>query len=115
MAKIFTSYFCKVDMLISCNIVPLRISIGKPKDYTGLYYLALAPTWEMLNDTKTYNEKYNEILSKLNPQKVYDELISLGNGKDVAILCFEKDINKCHRKVVAEWLEKEINIEITEF
>jgi hypothetical protein len=57
----------------------------------------------------------DQVLSKLDPQKVYDDL-----GEDAILLCHEKwdDIKSgkafCHRRIVAEWLEEELGIEVPE-
>jgi len=50
-----------------------------------------------------------EVLDKLNPQQVYEEL-----GEDAVLLCWEKTGQFCHRHLVAKWLEKELGVKITE-
>ena len=68
-------------------------------------YPSLMPTWEILNeykksgDEKAYIVGYKrEILSKLNPQKVAEEL------NNCVLMCYEGKDKFCHRKVVADWL-----------
>jgi uncharacterized protein YeaO (DUF488 family) len=64
-------------------------------------------------------EKYrDEILRKLSPIKVYEELIDTLNNSDkhhLALLCYEKPRDPCHRRIVAEWLEKGNGISVPEF
>jgi uncharacterized protein YeaO (DUF488 family) len=64
-------------------------------------------------------EKYrNEILSKLSPFKVYEELsdmLNRNNKHNLALLCYEKPSDPCHRRIVAEWLEDGNNIPVPEF
>jgi uncharacterized protein (DUF488 family) len=54
----------------------------------------------MLCDEEFGMRYYEETLSTLDPQTVYDEL-----GEDAILLCFEKPPTFCHRHLVAKWLE----------
>lgn len=106
-----TSYFAKYkgDNSIS-------IALYKPKWFKGESYLKLAPPSFLLNRYKSgeiSEEQYIEIykgyvLSKLNPQEVYNDL----DGK--VLLCYERSSDFCHRHIVAEWLSKELNIIVEE-
>jgi hypothetical protein len=90
----------------------VAISQGIPKWYAGRAYKALAPTWAMIGikDNGKYTEEYfGKVLSKLSPQRVYEEL-----GEDAILLCYEKPGVFCHRRLVAEWLEKNLGIKIPE-
>ena len=60
--------------------------------------------------SKDYDRLYREILSKLDPQKVANDL-----GPDAILLCFEKFNDRCHRRLVAEWFETSLGIIIPEF
>lgn len=106
-----TSYFAKYK-----GDKGVCISLGVPKWFKGKLYKKLAPTYQILNQYKIdndeikYTEHYTkEILNKLNPKEVYDEL-----GEDSVLLCYEKSNSFCHRHIVAEWLERELGIKITE-
>ena len=56
-----------------------------------------------------------KVLSKLNPQQVFDEL-----GDNAVLLCYEKYANIengttfCHRRMVAKWLEQNLGIKVDE-
>lgn len=52
---------------------------------------------------------YEEVLSKLDPKTVYDEL-----GEDAVIMCWESSEKFCHRHIVADWLEQQLGIKIKE-
>jgi hypothetical protein len=97
------------------------VSIARFNRYfDGETYLALAPTPEMIKieDEEEYKKQYYEkVLSKLDPQKVYEDL-----GDNAVLLCYESyaDIQSgkkfCHRSYVAQWFEDNIpNIKVTEF
>lgn len=69
-----------------------------------------------LQDKSVYELLYqSEVLSKLDPQKTFDEL-----GDNAILLCHEKadDIltstRFCHRRMVAEWFHKHLGVVVEE-
>lgn len=97
---------------------PNAVSIaGKsPEWFNGREYKKLAPRFWFFKkykedgDANYYTEKYvEEVLNKLNPQQVYNDL-----GKDAVLLCWENEDEFCHRHLVAYWLEQNLGIEIKE-
>lgn len=77
--------------------------------------IALAPSADLLKRAKAglpwpkYVAEYKrDVLGKLDPQKVYAEL------SDSILMCWEVPGENCHRRLVAEWLEKSLNIKIPE-
>lgn len=106
-----TSYFAKYKGPNS-----VAICQGVPKWYKGLSYRDLAPSWDMLLEYRTtkneerFRRRYKEeILSNLNPQKVLEDL-----GEDAVLLCWEGANDFCHRRVVAEWLQEKLGLEVKE-
>lgn len=115
--KLYTSYWGNVRKLRDAGIEPVAISRGKPKNWMGRSFDALAPTWNMLHMSDAeYYRAYERILSKVNADGFVAWLeAGLRDGCDgVALLCWEKDPNECHRKRVAEWL-RESGYEVEEF
>jgi uncharacterized protein YeaO (DUF488 family) len=107
---IYTSYFAKIRALPD-NIVPISIALKPPAGYNGLQYNALAPSpsilynWKQDHNENEYAIRYREeILSRLTPKQVIADLNELANGKDIALICYEKPSDFCHRHLVAEWL-----------
>ena len=107
---IYTSYFAKLKKLPP-DIVPISICGRAPDWYNGLQYKKLAPKysffseWKITHDNNYYIEHFNdEVLFTLSPQTVYNELMKLSGGKDIALICYEKPTDFCHRHLVAEWL-----------
>lgn len=104
-----------------------RIGIcrGNPRGQPAGYrlYKALAPTWEIMNNTRNqaeYRERFfAEVLGPLDPQQVLEHIAKLANGATPFLLCFEKfplhDNNWCHRTMVAEWLNDRTNADVTEW
>ena len=77
--------------------------------FTGGTYKKLAPPYELLqqykenNNSEFYIQYYKKnVLQRLNPSQVVDELTSNG---PVVLLCYEKD-DFCHRHLVSEWLNE---------
>ena len=112
-----TSYYAKSGSM------PNAVSIAgrAPTSYRGLEYKRLAPKIWFFKEYKDPNDEhfmdqefyikhfYKEVLDKLDPKEVYDEL-----GEDAILLCWETPEEFCHRHLVAEWLSKNLNIEIKE-
>ncbi len=92
------------------SIKPVSIARYAPRWYSGRRYLALAPTRQMLKmGEDDYRVAYQEILERLDPRKVYEDL-----GPDAVLLCWEKPGEFCHRRLVAEWLEIHLGIKVPE-
>lgn len=107
--KIYTSYHGNFRKLIEAGLQPINISVQHPKFIADLYpdYFKLAPTYQMLRMSPVnYDHHFSNILSAQNQHKAVKDLESLSGGKDVAICCYEKPGDRCHRHNVAEWLNK---------
>ena len=115
--KVFTSYFANVTTLKKCGVVPISIARWSPRNWTGERMLWLAPTPYMLSDNCTRDEYirlYKEICNRVNIDLFVKELNRIGNGNDVALLCYERPGDFCHRHILAEHL-KSLGLEVTEF
>ena len=95
---------------------------GKSVNYKGNVFSALAPKkefWQIwhnnigkldydINNKYYIEEYYKHVLSKLNPEQVYNEL------DNSILLCYEKNIEFCHRHIVAAWFELSLGVVIPE-
>ena len=116
-----TSYFAKSGTHPNAIAISARV----PEFYKGARYTKLAPSWSIYSEWKNStdhdefkNEQYsirfyNEILSKLNPKEVYEELCALVEGEPI-LICYESPGKFCHRHIIAIWLSVALNIEIIE-
>lgn len=128
--KIYTSYFNNVNNLLNLGYKNLISIAGKcPNNFLSTRlndnrcweYKKLAPKynwWKEWRDNQLSNEwyikKYYEtVLNKLNPIEVVKELFKSNSKENAILLCWEKN-EFCHRHIVAEWLNKNLNIEIIE-
>ena len=128
-----TSYYA-----IANSTGGIAISRYPPTGWTGLHYLDLAPSANLLSSFKQkqysiedYNKIYQQQLGRLDPKKVWSDLHALTNGEEPTLLCFEKPKAKlavagldplptdpnlwfCHRRLVAEWLQSRIGVSVPE-
>ena len=109
---IYTSYFAKLKSLPD-NVIPISICGKAPDWYKGLQYKKLAPKynffikWKDNRDNDYYTKCFNEqVLDKLDVEDTVSELIDPHSGIDIALICYEKPDEFCHRHLVAEWLRK---------
>ena len=112
--KIYTSYFANIRNLPP-EIVPVSICQIPPAAYKGLKYKKLAPPSALIGEYKkkpnenNYILKYNEqILSNLNQFAVLKDLEKLvpEGTTQIALVCYEKPGDFCHRRLVARWFKK---------
>lgn len=109
---IYTTYFAKLKSLPE-NIVPISICGKAPTGYKGLQYKVLAPKydffmeWKKNHDNDFYIQSYKEqVLSRLSPKDVVAMLYHMSGGSDIALVCYEKPSDFCHRHLVAEWMSE---------
>jgi len=113
--KIYTSYYAKLRKLPE-NIIPISIALYTPKFYKGLVYKKLSPTANILSLYKTNGNKnmfeesfQKQVLSNLKYGDVINDLKLLSNDNDIALVCYEKSDDFCHRHIVAKWLSSNDN------
>lgn len=127
---IYTSYFAKLKSLPD-NIIPISICGKAPDWYKGLQYKKLAPKydffmkWKENHDNDYYIECFKEqVLDGLDICDVVDNLYKLLTEEkrmlieitnclpwnnphvNIALICYEKPSDFCHRHLVSEWLNK---------
>lgn len=106
-------------MLEKEGIVPISISLWKPKWYEGLQLLQVAPKAFMLKEDLTqqqYIDCYKRyVTDRLRVEEVVRWIENLSQGKDAALLCYEKPGDFCHRHLLAEWMTKESGLVVEEW
>jgi uncharacterized protein (DUF488 family) len=113
-----------VDIVIDVRKNPYSMNytfIGKKlestltSDNTGIKYIHLPELGiesedrkelKNLNDYKKLFLEYEKTLTDKEKQKKLNEIIELGSKQRIALLCFEKDPEYCHRGVIADYLRK---------
>ncbi len=117
--KIFTSYFGNSQKLKEAGIKIICVAIGKPRFIAGIpQMLNVCPTRYMVSGPCSHDEYlklYDRILASQDANQVVKQIEMLSGGKDVALCCYEKPGDFCHRHILAKWITENTGIEITEF
>ena len=118
---ICTTYFANMRNLPK-DIIPISICGKAPDWYKGIQYKKLAPKygifmeWKQNHDNDFYIEHFQkEVLDTLNINDVITQLYTLSEGKDIALVCYEKPSDFCHRHLVANWIKEVGLLECEEF
>jgi hypothetical protein len=109
-----TSYFG--NKAVASNPQAVSVARYPPRWWgPGRRYYVLAPSAELLRRSKAglpwpeYIQEYEtNVLSKLDPQKVYDDL------SESILCCWERNEENCHRRIIAEWIETSLGIQVPE-
>ena len=121
--KVWTYYYARIKDLPS-HILPISIAGWAPKGWTGLEYKKVAPKkdwffeYKKTGDKEFYKRMYKAtVLDNLNPEGVFKDLgylLSMANYQkaltgepqytDVALCCYEKSGDFCHRNLLASFL-----------
>lgn len=106
--KIYTSYFANSRALGKDGVMQISIARYSPKWFYGPRYTDVAPTGYMLSACShdEYLKRYDEILNKLDAKTVVRNIENFSRGRDVALCCYEKPGDFCHRHLLSEWLRK---------
>ena len=118
---IYTSNYRSVK---SPEFNPISISLDRGKDagFNGDYIECLAPKLSFFkaykrnkgvlsdeeNDRFYIEEYFKQVLSLLDPSEIYEML------NDRVMLCYEDNMEFCHRHVVSAWLELFLDIDVFE-
>ena len=122
---IYTAYYPKcTDLVEKYHCCPVSIAGKAPNGFAYPEYKKLAPSWSIWKEWHDSTDPYKdyryqiryvtEILSNIDVREVVDELNSLRiaynesrgtNLIDVALICYERPENFCHRHIVGEWLK----------
>lgn len=117
--KIYTSYFANSKKLHNENIVVIGIALYPPKWYVGPSLKMVSPSYDILHNSKDHDDYerrfFSEILEKRDPKVFLSNIERLAKGKYVALCCYEKPGDFCHRHLVAKWMNEKLGLQIEEF
>jgi len=114
--NIYTSYFANLKNIDKSKYKAIAICLKSPHWFNGSEYQVIAPTrktFHQKND-EDYITSFNNQLKLLNPETVINDLKRVSTDKDIVLLCYEKPSDFCHRHLVANWLNKELDLNIKE-
>ncbi len=107
---IYTSYFANLKKFP--NVTPISIARYSPHWISCDTYTRLSPTPQILLEykkgsmsTERYIELYVEqVLAGLDINSVISDLYVISKGNPIALCCYEKSSDFCHRHLVANWI-----------
>lgn len=117
---LYTTYYNLLfkykETLGKSDIPKIAISLTQPQKFFKLNKVyvekKLAPTQDLLNRYKNgiinfeqYIKEFENLMQKEPMKSTIERLKSiLNNGIDIILVCYEKDNNQCHRKLIADYL-----------
>lgn len=116
--KIYTSYFGNSRKLNAAGIKIICVAIGRPRFIKAPQMLNVCPTRYMVSgpcSREEYLRLYDQILAKQDAHQVVNQIEMLSEGQDVALCCYEKPGDFCHRHILAKWITDNTGIEVKEF
>lgn len=117
--KIYTSYFANGAKLQKEGIMMIGIALYPPKWFYGSSVKYVSPSWDILHNSKSeedYIRRFNsEILAHRDPKVFLSSIEKMAKVKDVALCCFEKPDEFCHRHLVAKWMNEQLGLDIEEY
>lgn len=126
MIEIYSSYYSRIKSLDTESILLVQVSQTLPEWFSGEIVNVgklVAPNWSLINRYKggqisyaEFSEQYRHQLdSTVDKKKILNEILLLAEERNcqyVVLLCWEKDMEECHRKVLGEWLTDEFRYEL---
>ena len=116
--KIYTSYFGNSKKLHESGVKIICVAIGRPRFLSVPQMLNVCPTRYMVSgpcSREEYLRLYDQILAKQDAHQVVKQIEMLSGGSDVALCCYEKPSDFCHRHILAKWITDNTGIEVKEF
>lgn len=114
-----TGYFAQMKKYVAAGYMPIAITASVPVWYKGNSMQVFAPDWELVQDWKSgkitwdeYTERYNSMLDR---RGISYALKILEQFENVVLICYEKPSDKCHRHLLAEYLNNKYNMNVLEF
>lgn len=109
--KLYTSYFARLRQLRAAGIVPISIARYTPRWAGKIARIeSLAPSENTLlrykgdHDEAAYTERYMLGFANRAASDLVQQIERISGGADVALCCYEKPGDFCHRHLVAAWL-----------
>lgn len=97
------------------------VSRGTPRGMPAGYrkYPKLSPnSWFNSVTPPEYERLYaDEVLSRLDPERVVDDLLVLAEGRVPTLVCYEtpNEPTWCHRGLISRWLKTTLDLDVFEF
>ena len=120
-SMIYTGYYSKIKEYVDSGLTLLSISRTKPEFAKSCIDIPqLFPSDKILWDYKKgkidemkYTSKYLDQLNELGVDRIIKMIQIFGDN--VVLLCWESPEKFCHRHILADYINKNSNINVEEF
>lgn len=117
--EIYTSYMANWRHFGNC--VPISVMRYTPKYFEGNSLRILAPPEKVFLDYRNkkitfseYSRLYYDFLVNYGFQNIMNAISNISHGRDVVLLCTCKNILKCHRLILASFIEENSTLKVNE-
>lgn len=110
---IATGNFANMKKYIGAGYTPVSIARFN-RYYSGITIKELAPHMDFMKSPESeYVPLYNRrVLEQQDAKEVVGRLLQI--GERVVLLCYEREGEFCHRRLVAKWIEEKTGIKVPE-
>jgi uncharacterized protein DUF488 len=119
--RLATSYYAAGERIRHSGMLGVGISVGKPPwplPYPHTFLDSAAPYGLLqVADQETFEARYVERLDRIGVDHFRDEFSVIATEHDaqgLALLCFEKAGEECHRRLWAYWWERQTGEHVPE-
>ena len=109
--EIYTSYFANYKN-IPQEYQCVSVANTKPDSLFIPEWELVRPAWSLVQHLKSKTIAFNDFAYyysrqlETKPASYYIEALrSYSAGRPVVLMCWEKDYNECHRKILSYWLQ----------
>lgn len=118
--RIYTSYFSNSKKLQQAGIKVIGIALYPPRWFYGISLKQVSPTKSILFAKDQTQEEYirrykTEVLASQDMGQFLKAVEAASGGQDVALCCYEKPGDFCHRHILADWIKEKTGVEIKEY
>ena len=109
--EIYTSYFANYKN-IPQEYQCISVANTKPDSLFIPEWALVRPAWNLVQHLKSKTIAFNDFAYyysrqlETKPASYYIEALRhYSTGRPVVLMCWEKDYNECHRKILSYWLQ----------
>lgn len=110
---IYTGYYAKLKKYEEAGLTPISIAGRAPEFYKGIQFKTFSPSWDIFSKWKSGEIDNFQYTERFNKEEILKFLDSFET--DIILLCYEKSGDFCHRHIVADWIESELDRKVDEY
>lgn len=119
---LYTGYFAKTKKYEEAGLTPVSVALVTPLFFKGPKWSFFAPRKQLLDAYKAdeitqeqFSTYYTNNLEATINTELQKKLRYTIGKHNIVMLCYEKSGDFCHRKILADWLIKKLDIKVDEY